>query len=78
MSTQVGLGTNVRTNLNLGKMADSDIGNQALGVGFCRQTFILKTLALAWLFLHEKMTFGKGRTTCTYPRQCSEGEFLVI
>ena len=29
-------------------MADSDIENQALGVGFCRQKFILKTLALAW------------------------------
>ena len=31
-------------------MGDSDIGNQAWGVGFYRQTYILNTLALAWHF----------------------------
>ena len=50
MSTQVGCRTNAYTNINLGKMADIDIGNQVLGVGFCCQIFVLKTLALAWHF----------------------------
>ena len=40
MSTQVGWGRNARAKVHLGKMAESDIGNQALGVGFCHQIFI--------------------------------------
>ena len=50
MSTQVACRTNARANLNLGKMGNSDIVNQAWGVGFYRQTYILNTLALAWHF----------------------------
>ena len=34
MSTQVGCRTNARANLDLGEMADSDIGNQAWGLDF--------------------------------------------
>ena len=40
----------MHANLILGKMSDSDIGNQALSVGFCRKIFILKTLVLTRYF----------------------------
>ena len=36
------------------KMADIDIGNQVLCVGFCRQIYVLKTLALPWHFYMKR------------------------
>ena len=49
--TQVGWGTNARAQLKLEKMVDSDIGNHAFSVGFCRQIVGLTTLALPWHFV---------------------------
>ena len=48
-------------NLNSGKMAGSDIENQALGVGFCRQIFILKTLALGWHVYSKRRRLARNK-----------------
>ena len=52
--TRVDCRTNANANLNLGTMADIDIGDQVLGVGFCRKIFILNTLALTWHFYMKR------------------------
>ena len=52
-------------------MVDSDIGNHAFSVGFCRQIFVLKLWHCHGILLEKTMS-GKENTTCTYPSQCSE------
>ena len=48
-------------NSNSGKIAGSDIENQALGVGFCRQIVILTTLALAWHVYLRRRRLAKNK-----------------
>ena len=61
MSTQVGCRINAHAKLNVGKMSDIDIGNQVLGVGFCRQRFVLKTLALARHFYMKRRRLARKK-----------------
>ena len=42
-------------------MADVEIGNQVLGVGFCRQIFMLKTLALVWHFYMKRQRLARKK-----------------
>ena len=60
LSTSVVCRTNVRANLYSGKIVDIDIGNQALSVGFCRQMFILKMLAVAWHFYMKRQPLARN------------------
>ena len=38
----------------------------------------LETFGNGTAFLHEKTMFGKDKTTCTYPSQCSEASCSIL